>query len=165
VQARNPEMPLDEVNRQATAQLNQYQKRQALQGHAVQQAQRNAMQQAALNAAAGAVNPGPHNAGNLYHQQRVMTNEQVQAFHMARQQQQRQGAMPGPMGMTGLAPGAGGHGMVGGITSSPVLPMARPVSSNTPHSRSATPREQRSGSIGMNGAQGSPRVSQQSMQT
>ena len=165
VQARNPEMPPDEVNRQATARLNHYQKQQALHGHAVQQAQRNAMQQAALNAAAGAVNPGPHNAGNLYHPQRVMTNEQVQAFHTARQQQQRQGAIPGPMGMTGLAPGAGGHGMVGGITGSPVLPMARPVSSHTPHSRSATPREQRSGSIGMNGAQGSPRVSQQSMQT
>jgi hypothetical protein len=169
VQARNPEMSPEEVNRQATARLSQYQKQQALQaaaGHsnAVQQAQRNAMQQAALNAAAGAVNPGAHNANNVYQQQRVMTNEQVQAFHMARQQQ-RQGAMPGQIGMAGLAPGAGGHGMVAGMTGSPVLSMARPVSSHAPHSRSATPREQRSESIGMNGVQGSPRVSHQSMQT
>jgi chromatin modification-related protein VID21 len=170
VQARHPEMSPDEVNRQATARLSQYQKQQAMQaaaGHpnAMQQAQRNAMQQAALNAAAGGVTTGAHNANNVYQQQRgMMTNEQVQAYNMARQQQ-RQGGMPGQMGMAGLAPGAGGHGMVGGMTGSPVLPMARPVSSHTPHSRSATPREQRSGSIGMNGAQGSPRVSQQSMQT
>jgi hypothetical protein len=163
-------MSPDEVNRQATARLSQYQKQQAMQaatGHsnAIQQAQRNAMQQAALNAAAGGVTTGAHNANNVYQQQRgMMTNEQVQAYNMARQQQ-RQGGMPGQMGMAGLAPGAGGHGMVGGMTGSPVLPMARPVSSHTPHSRSATPREQRSGSIGMNGAQGSPRVSQQSMQT
>jgi chromatin modification-related protein VID21 len=170
VQARHPEMPPDEVNRQATARLSQYQKQQAMQAaaghsHAIQQAQRNAMQQAALNAAAGGVTTGAHNTNNVYQQQRgMMTNEQVQAFNMARQQQ-RQGAMPGQMGMTGLVPGAGGHGMVGGMTGSPVLPMARPVSSHAPHSRSGTPREQRSGSIGMNGAQGSPRVSQQSMQT
>ena len=169
VQARHPEMSPDEVNRQATARLSQYQKQQAMQaaGHpnAIQQAQRNAMQQAALNAAAGGVTTGAHNANNVYQQQRgMMTNEQVQAYNMLRQQQ-RQGGMPGQMGMVGLAPGAGGHGMVGGMTGSPVLSMARPVSSHTPHSRSATPREQRSGSIGVNGAQGSPRVSQQSMQT
>ena len=169
VQARHPEMSPDEVNRQATARLSQYQKQQALQaaaGHsnAVQQAQRNAMQQAALNAAAGAVNPGSHNASNVYQQRAMMTNEQERAYYMARQQQ-RQGAMPGQMGMVGFAPGAVGQNMTAGMTESPVLPMARPVSSHTPHSRSATPREQRSGSIGMNGAQGSPRVSQQSMQT
>jgi chromatin modification-related protein VID21 len=169
VQARHPEMSPDEVNRQATARLSQYQRQHTLQAaagltNAVQQAQKNAMHQAAFNAAAGAVNPGGHNANNVYQQRGVMTNEQVQAYHMARQRQQ-QGAMPGQMGMAGLAPGAGGHGMVAGMTGSPVLPMARPVSSHATHSRSATPREQRSGSIGMNGAQGSPRVSQQSMQT
>ena len=174
VQARHPELSAEEVNRQATARLSQYQKQQALQaaaGHsnAVQQAQRNAMQQAALNAAAGAVNPGAQNGNHLIPQQRaMMTNEQAQAYYNARQQhqqQQRQGPMPGQMGMVGLAPGAGGQGMTAGMTGSPVLPMARPVSSHTPHSRSATPREQRSGSIGMNGVQVSPRVSQQGMQT
>jgi chromatin modification-related protein VID21 len=169
VKARHPEMSLDEVDRQATARLNHYQRQQAEQaaaGHlnAVQQAQKNAMQQAALNAAAGTGNPGTHNANKPYQQGEVMRNEQVQAYRSAYPRQQ-QGAMPGQMGMAGLAPGAGGHGMVAGMTGSPVLPMARPVSSHTPHSRSATPREQRSGSIGMKGAQGSPRVSQQGMQT
>jgi hypothetical protein len=167
VQARHPEMSPDEVNRLATARPNQYRGQQALQaaaGHsnAVQQSQKSAMHQAALNAAAGAGNPGALNANILYQQRGVMTNEQVQAYHLARQRQQ--GAMPGQMGMAGHAPGAGGHGMVAGITGSPVLPMARPVSSHTSHSRSATPRDQRSGSIGMNGVQGSPRASQQGMQ-
>jgi hypothetical protein len=55
VQARHPEMPPDEVNRQATARLSQYQKHQAMQaaaGHsnAIQQAQIDAMHQAARNA-------------------------------------------------------------------------------------------------------------------
>ena len=166
VQARHPDMPPDEVTRLATMQLN-HQRRQAVQaaaGHsnAIQQSQKSAMNQAALNAAAGPSNPGALNANSLY-QQRGAMNEPVQAYHLVRQRPQ-QGAMPGQMGMAGLAPGPGGHGMVAGITGSPVLPMARPVSSHTSHSRSATPREQRSGSIGMNGAQGSPRASQQGMQ-
>lgn len=167
VQARHPEMAPEEVQRQATQRLNQYQKQQAMHaasGHsnAVQQAQRNAMNQAALNAAAGAVNSGMQNGNNAYPRQTgMMTNEQAHAFHQARQVQQLQqngGGMQNPMGMNRMP--NGGPGMVNGMTASPVLNMARPVSQ---HSRSATPREQRSGSI--NGAQGSPGMNQQGMQT
>jgi len=168
LKTKHPEMSQEEIRRQTTQRLQSQraQVTQATVGHssAVQQAHKAAMHQAALNAAAG----GMIRNGNFAGQPGIMTNEQVQAFHHARQAQaiQRASGVQGPIGMPGLQAGAG-MGMMGGMTGSPVLNMARPVSqhaSQGPHSRSATPREQRSASNSINGQQGSPRLAQQGMQ-
>ena len=167
-QARHPEMSQAEVTQRATQRLNSYQKQQmqAAQGglqNAQQAHQRNAMHQAALNAAAGAVNAGAHHANNAYARQPgMMRNEDVQAYNLGRAQmlQQQQRANAGQMHMP-----PNGMGMLPGMTGSPVLPMARPVSQHGQMSRSATPRDQRSGSNGVNGQQVSPRMGQPGMQT
>ena len=167
-QARHPEMSQAEVTQRATQRLNSYQKQQmqAAQGglQNAQQAQRNAMHQAALNAAAGAVNAGAHHANNAYaRQQGMMRNEDVQAYNLGRAQmlqQQQQRANAGQMHMP-----PNGMGMLPGMNGSPVLPIARPVSQHGQMSRSATPRDQRSGSNGLNGQQGSPLMGQPGMQT
>ena len=174
IQAHNPDLSLEEVQRIATQQLKN-EAVQATAGHvaASQQAQRAAMNQAALNAAAGAVNAAVHVASAPYPRpQGMMTNEQVQAYNMQlRQQQALQRAnvgMQGAMGLAGMGAANGGVGMVGGMTGSPVLNMARPVSQHAAQghlSRSATPRDQRSGSNGVNGGQGSPRGGPQGMPT
>ena len=174
IQARHPEMPPEEVQRQATQHLTIYQKQAAQaaasQAGVVHQAQKSAMNQAALNAAAGALNAA-HIANNAYPRgQGMMTNEQVQAYNQQMRQQQalqRANGIPGSIGIVGMGAGSGG-GMVGGMTGSPVLNMARPVSQHASQgqmSRSATPRDQRSGSNGINGVQGSPRGGQQGTQT
>src|SRR5271170_7890382 len=120
-----------------------------------QNAQVSHAQQIALQAAAGGYPmPGGY-----------MSNDVVQKYHHERQRQALMQSMAGPMGG---GPGMGMPGMIGPVMTSPVLNLARPASQHTSQgqlSRSATPREQRSGSNGMNGGQGSPMAAAQGMQT
>ena len=144
LQARNPELPMEEIQRLATLQLGRFQQQQ----HQIQQ---RSMNQAALNAAAGAANAGNLAANASYNlnpagqRQGMMTNEQVQAYNnLMRQQQAAQRTNGGPVQMVGA---------------SPVMNGARP------QSRSATPRDQRSGSQGLpvngsNGQSKSPNMQQ-----
>lgn len=146
IQARNPELSPDEVQRLATHQLNKFQQQ--------QQAQQRNLNQAALNAAAGAANAGAHaaNANYAVNGQRpgMMTNEQVQAYNqLMRQQQAAQRANGGPPVQ-----------MVGSMNGN------RPMSAHGQNpSRSATPQNQRSGSHGLSvntptGQSKSPNVQQ-----
>ena len=151
IQARNPELPMEEVQRLATHQLNKFQQQQ-------QQMQQRSMNQAALNAAAGAANAGAHAANAGYNlnasgqAQAQMTSEGMQAYNnLIRQQQQQatQRVNGGPVQMVGA---------------SPVMNGARP------QSRSATPRDQRSGSQSLpvnapNGQSKSPNMQPSQMNT
>ena len=164
----------EEIQRAATAQITQWQQ-QATAAAAGQNQKRQGPQvnQAALNAAMGAVNAGAHAsnaAAAAYRNAPLMTNEQVSQYNqrMRMQQQAQHGNMQGQMP----------PGMVGQMTNSPVMNMARPTSQHTNQgqmSRSATPRDQGNSGTNMNangvngvnggsGQQGSPRAGQQSMQ-
>ena len=163
-----PNMSEEDIRRQASqklhAHMQMYQQTatQAAAGQAPKRPQPH--NQAAVNAAMGAVNAAAHasNSASAAMQgygggQSMMTNEQVQQFNnqrmrmaqaqaQAQAQQQVRNGMQVPINQT----------MMAGMTQSPVMNMARPVSQHgmPQMSRSATPRDQRSGSVGQ---QGSPR--------
>ena len=175
IRAQYPHFTDEQVFQAATHQLTIY-SQQVQNASAVPNIQKQrTLNQAALNAAMGAANAGAHAsalAAAYGQNQAMMTNEQVQQYNQrmrAQQAAQRAGGFPGnAMSTNGLATGMG---------ASPVLNMARPVSQHSAHSasgqgqlqghgqisRSATPRDQRSGSggngagLGMMGSQGSPR--------
>lgn len=136
------------------------------------QAQTQKRNQAALNAAMGAANAGQAAANAAANaaamaaaaaagqQPPMMSNEAVQAYNQRMRQNQQ--ALLGQQ-RAGVAAGMGTNGMMG-MTGSPVLNMARPVSQHGQMSRSATPRD--GGHNGMNGTgQGSPRNGQIQMQS
>jgi chromatin modification-related protein VID21 len=166
LQRQHPELSPEDVQRQATIQLNSYRQQAA---HNVTQ---KSMNQAALNAAAGAANAGAHaaNASSYGRQQGMMTNEQVQAYNAQLRQQQAAQRANGGYGGASLSAGLsmnmnGAIGGMGGFTGSPVLNMSRPVSNHASQgqlSRSATPRDQRGSSSG-GMIQGSPRGGQGQM--
>jgi hypothetical protein len=105
----------------------------------------------------------------------MMTNEQVQQYNQRMRMQQAQ--QHAARGMQGQIAPPNMNGMPNGMSNSPVMNMARPVSQHTNQgqmSRSATPREQGSGNqSNVNGnapiaapvPQGSPQPPPQSMQT
>ena len=156
-----PQATDEEIQRLATQQLTNWQQ-QATAAAAGQAAKRpQPHNQAALNAAMGAVNAGAHSANNAalaaaQYGQGMMTNEQVQQYNQRMRMQQAQAAQRGmPMQ----------QGMMGHMGTSPVMNMARPVSQHGQMSRSATPRDQRSGSQNnLGGQQGSPRPGSSAMQ-
>ncbi|KAK5943660.1 RNA polymerase II transcription elongation factor SpEAF [Knufia obscura] len=165
IKERNPTMSDDEVRNIATQQLVSWQ--QQATAAAAGNVSRPKVNQAALNAAMGAANSGAFaasqnaNAMNMNSglnssapvNQGIMSYEQAQQYHQRmRMQQAQQNAargMPAPLGP--------------GMTNSPVMNMARPVSQHSQagigpgiNRSSATPaREQRSGSVStaVNGAQ------------
>lgn len=151
IKERNPNMSDEEVQKIATQQLFQWQQ-QATAAAAGQAGRPKAVNQAALNAAMGAQNsaafaahaatsfqPGMPNTA-----QGMMSYDQVQQYNQRmRLQQAQQHAARGMQ--VPMAPGMGGA-----MSNSPVLNMARPVSQHGQQqamSRSATPRDQRSGSV------------------
>ncbi|KIX06579.1 uncharacterized protein Z518_04555 [Rhinocladiella mackenziei CBS 650.93] len=178
----HPNLSEEEVQRLASQQITSYQQ-QATAAAAGQSHKRpQPHNQAALNAAIGAVNAGNHAssaataaaaaaAAAQFGHPGMMTNEQVQQYNQRmRMQQAQQQAVRGIQGqMQAGVMGATPNGM----SNSPVMNMARPVSQHTNQgqmSRSATPRAQRSSSqsnINGNGSgqQSSPRQAPQSMQT
>ncbi|KAL2427162.1 Chromatin modification-related protein eaf1 [Exophiala dermatitidis] len=188
IREHHPNLSEEDIQRLASQQITSYQLQAtaAAAGQAPKRPQPH--NQAALNAAIGAVNAGNHAsnaaaaaaaAAQFGGHPGMMTNEQVQQYNQRMRMQQAQQhavrGMPGQMqaGVMGVMPN--------GMANSPVMNMARPVSQHANQgqlSRSATPREQRSGSqsqSNMNGAgppgqpapgqQSSPRPAQQSMQT
>lgn len=178
IREHHPNLPEEDIQRLASQQISSYQQ-QATAAAAGQTLKRPPHNQAALNAAIGAVNAGNHAsnaaaaaaAAAQYGHPGMMTNEQVQQYNQRmRMQQAQQNAARSMQGQ--MQPGMMG-GMPNGMSNSPVMNMARPVSQHTNQgqmSRSATPRDQRSGSqsnVNGNGAapQSSPRQAQQSMQT
>ncbi len=200
IRDHHPNLSDDEVQRLASHQIAQYQQ-QATAAAAGQTLKRPQPNQAALNAAVGAVNAGNHAsavaaaaaasqqfAAGQQHAPGMMTNEQVQQYNQRMRMQQAQQhavrGIPGQMQQLGQQPPPmGGPAMPNGMSNSPVMNMVRPVSQHANQggggqmSRSATPRDQRSGSQSSNvvnstntngsvGQQGSPRQApQQSMQT
>lgn len=178
IREHHPNLPEEDIQRLASQQISSYQQ-QATAAAAGQTLKRPPHNQAALNAAIGAVNAGNHAsnaaaaaaAAAQYGHPGMMTNEQVQQYNQRmRMQQAQQNAARSMQGQ--MQPGMMG-GMANGMSNSPVMNMARPVSQHTNQgqmSRSATPRDQRSGSqsnVNGNGAgpQSSPRQAQQTMQT
>jgi chromatin modification-related protein VID21 len=185
IREHHPNLSDEEVQRLASQQLQTYQHQatQAAAGHTSQK--RPQHNQAALNAALGAMNAGNNasaataaSAAQLGHPG-MMTNEQVQQYNQRiRMQQAQQHAQRNLQAMQMQQQMGGGMPNVNGIAGSPVMNMARPVSQHAnPQghmSRSATPRDQRSGSqSGINGnsagngqgQQSSPRQAAQGMQT
>ncbi|EXJ79359.1 hypothetical protein A1O3_08861 [Capronia epimyces CBS 606.96] len=179
IREHHPNLSEEDIQRHASQQITSYQ--QAATAAAAGQAQKRLQphNQAALNAAIGAVNAGTHAsnaaaaaaAAAQFGHIGMMTNEQVQQYNQRmRMQQAQQHAVRGMQGQ--MQPGMMGA-MPNGMVNSPVMNMARPVSQHTNQgqlSRSATPREQRSGSQGNisgsgPGQQGSPRPTPQSMQS
>ncbi|ETI26934.1 hypothetical protein G647_10033 [Cladophialophora carrionii CBS 160.54] len=187
IREHHPNLSDEEVQRLASQQLQTYQHQatQAAAGHTSQK--RPQHNQAALNAALGAMNAGNNAsaatataaaAAQLGHPG-MMTNEQVQQYNQRiRMQQAQQHAQRNLQAMQMQQQMGGGMANVNGLAGSPVMNMARPVSQHAnpqgQMSRSATPRDQRSGSqSGINGngpgngqgQQSSPRQPAQSMQT
>jgi len=182
IREHHPNLPEEDIQRLASQQISSYQQ-QATAAAAGQTLKRPPHNQAALNAAIGAVNAGNHAsnaaaaaaAAAQFGHPGMMTNEQVQQYNQRmRMQQAQQNAARGMQGQ--MQPGMMG-GMPNGMSNSPVMNMARPVSQHANQgqmSRSATPRDQRSGSqsninvnVNGNGAapQSSPRQTQPTMQT
>ncbi|KAK5045284.1 hypothetical protein LTR84_009390 [Exophiala bonariae] len=185
IREHHPNLPEEDIQRLASQQISSYQQ-QATAAAAGQTIKRPPHNQAALNAAIGAVNAGNHAsnaaaaaaAAAQYGHPGMMTNEQVQQYNQRmRMQQAQQNAARGMQGQIQgqMQPGMMG-GMTNGMSNSPVMNLARPVSQHTNQgqmSRSATPRDQRSGSqsnpngnVNGNGAapQSSPRPAQPTMQ-
>ena len=152
IRERNPNMTDEEVKNIATQQLLQWQ--QQATAAAAGNTTRPKVNQAALNAAMGAANSGAFAAAQNQlaaginsngtpgqGMQGMMSYEQAQQYHQRmRMQQAQQNAargMPAPM-----APG---------MTASPVMNMARPVSQHSQSgmrsSATPAPRDQRSGSV------------------
>jgi len=148
IREHHPNLSEEEVQSLASQQITSYQQ-QATAAAAGQTHKRPQPHQAALNAAMGAVNAGNHAAANQFAHAGMMTNEQVQQYNQRmRMQQAQQHAVRGMQGQ--MQPGVVGA-MPNGMSISPVMNMARPVSQHTNQeqmSRSATPRDQRSGSQG-----------------
>ncbi len=188
IREHHPNLSNEEVQRLASQQLQTYQHQatQAAAGHSAPK-RPQPHNQAALNAALGAVNAGNNaqaaaaaaaaaQAAQLGHPG-MMTNEQVQQYNQRiRMQQAQQHAARNMQALQMQQQMGGGLPNVNGMAGSPVLNMARPVSQHAnpqgQMSRSATPRDQRSGSqSGANGTgngqgqQSSPRQATQSMQT
>ena len=162
LQRQNPEASPEEIQRLTHAQLSMYRQQAP---HGVTQ---KSMNQAALNAAAGAANAGAHaaNASSYSRPPGVMSSEQIQAYNLQLRQQQAaqrangvyNGAGVGAnvgMSVSGHAGGMSTAGGITGLNGSPIMNMARPVSNHNysqgPISRSATPRDQRSSSLGGSG--------------
>lgn len=148
IREHHPNLSEEEVQSLASQQITSYQQ-QATAAAAGQTHKRPQTHQAALNAAMGAVNAGNHAAANQFGHAGMMTNEQVQQYNQRmRMQQAQQHAVRGMQGP--MQPGVIGA-MPNGMSNSPVMNMARPVSQHTNQgqmSRSATPRDQGSGSQG-----------------
>ncbi|KIW42264.1 uncharacterized protein PV06_05828 [Exophiala oligosperma] len=152
IREHHPNLSDDDVNRLASQQITQYQQQATAAAAGQSQKRQQPHNQAALNAAIGAVNAGNHAsnaaaaaaAAAQYGQPTMMTQEQIQQYNQRmRMQQAQQHAVRGMQGQMqqGMIPN--------GMSNSPVMNMARPVSQHTNQgqmSRSATPRDQRSGS-------------------
>ncbi|KIW12317.1 hypothetical protein PV08_09594 [Exophiala spinifera] len=173
IREHHPNLSDDDVNRLASQQITQYQQQATAAAAGQAQKRHQPHNQAALNAAIGAVNAGNHAsnaaaaaAAAAQFGQSMMTQEQIQQYNQRMRMQQAQ--QHGVRGMQGqMQPGM----IPNGMSNSPVMNMARPVSQHTNQgqmSRSATPRDQRGSSqsnINVNGAgggagsgaQGSPR--------
>lgn len=180
IREHHPNLSEEDIQRLASQQITSYQQQATAAAAGQTQKRPQPHNQAALNAAIGAVNAGNHAsnaaaaaaaAAAQFGHPGMMTNEQVQQYNQRmRMQQAQQHAVRGMQGP--MQPGVMGA-IPNGMANSPVMNMARPVSQHTNQghmSRSATPREQRSGSqsnINSNGPgqQSSPRPAQQSMQT
>jgi chromatin modification-related protein VID21 len=157
IRERNPNMPEEEVQRLALHNLREYSQKTATAAAAGLAGRPMTQNQAAINAAMGAANSAAHAqnsaAGAMPAGYPQPTPEQIQQYQrqMHMQQAARRNGVPGQMQQQG-----GGPAMMAGMTNSPVMNMARPVSQQGPNgiggpgqmSRSVTPRDQRSGSIG-----------------
>lgn len=152
IREHHPNLSDDDINRLASQQITQYQQQATAAAAGQSQKRQQPHNQAALNAAIGAVNAG-NQASNAaaaaaaaaqFGQPTMMTQEQIQQYNQRmRMQQAQQHAVRGMQGQMqqGMIPN--------GMSNSPVMNMARPVSQHTNQgqmSRSATPRDQRSGS-------------------
>jgi chromatin modification-related protein VID21 len=158
IRQENPNLSGEEAQQLATQQM--------MNASANYQAHTQKRNQAALNAAMGAANAGQAaaNAAAMAaaaasgQQPPMMSNEAVQAYNQRMRQNQQ------ALQRAGMPVGMGPNGMMAGMTGSPVLNMARPVSQHGQMSRSATPRD--GSHPGMNGTgQGSPRNGQVQMQS
>lgn len=173
IREHHPNLSDDEVNRLASQQITQYQQQATAAAAGQTQKRQQPHNQAALNAAIGAVNAGNHAsnaaaaaaAAAQFGHQGMMTNEQIQQYNQRmRMQQAQQHAVRGMQGQ--MQPGVMGA-MPNGMSNSPVMTMARPVSQHANQgqmSRSATPRDQRSGSqsninVNVNGSGSGPQSS------
>ncbi|KAK5461027.1 RNA polymerase II transcription elongation factor SpEAF [Exophiala xenobiotica] len=155
IREHHPNLTEEEVNRLASQQITQYQQQATAAAAGQTQKRQQPHNQAALNAAIGAVNAGNHASNQAaaaaaaaqFGHQGMMTNEQIQQYNQRmRMQQAQQHAVRGMQGQ--MQPGVMGA-MANGMNNSPVMTMARPVSQHANQgqmSRSATPRDQRSGS-------------------
>ncbi|RMZ75865.1 hypothetical protein DV737_g5069, partial [Chaetothyriales sp. CBS 132003] len=127
IREQNPNMSDDDVLRAASQHLQAYHAKQATAAAAGQPPQRPMTHnQAAVNAAMGAVNSAAHAQNNAsissYGQPAMMTNEQVQQYNRNLQIQRAQQAAARGMTVPQMQ-----QNMMG-VSNSPVMNMARPVS-------------------------------------